>query len=61
MFFLKCRSQAYEIASYGYHVTNEIVQELMRNEIIERNGLEYIKLTQRVWIGVMKSVIGYYI
>lgn len=39
--------QAYEITSYGYQATNEIVQELMRNRFIERKGLEYIKPTHK--------------
>jgi hypothetical protein len=39
--------EAYERPSFGYQATNEIVQALVRKGFIERDTLEYIKLTAK--------------
>ncbi len=38
---------AYERPSYGYQATNEIVQDLIQKRFIERDRLEYVRLTQK--------------
>jgi hypothetical protein len=47
VFFKNISAAAYERPSYGYQATNEIVQELIQKGFIERDTLQYIRLTQR--------------
>jgi hypothetical protein len=47
VFFENVSPAAYERPSYGYQATNEIVQDLIQKGYIERNTLEYIRLTQK--------------
>jgi hypothetical protein len=47
VFFENVSPAAYERPSYGYQATNEIVQDLIQKGFIERNTLEYIRLTQK--------------
>jgi hypothetical protein len=47
VFFENVSSGAYERPSYGYQATNEIVQHLIQKGFIERNRVEYIRLTQK--------------
>jgi hypothetical protein len=45
-YFKNVSPEAYERPSFGYQATNEIVQNLVQKGFIERDTLEYIKLTQ---------------
>ena len=47
VFFENVSPAAYERPSYGYQATSEIVQDLIQKGFIERNTLEYIRLTQK--------------
>jgi hypothetical protein len=47
VFFKNVSPEAYERPSFGYQATNEIVQNLVQNELIERDGIEFVKLTQK--------------
>jgi hypothetical protein len=47
VFFKNISAAAYERPSYGYQATNEIVQELIKKGLVERDTLQYIRLTQR--------------
>jgi hypothetical protein len=46
VYFKNVSPEAYERPSFGYQATNEIVQNLVQKGFIERDTLEYIKLTQ---------------
>jgi hypothetical protein len=46
VFFKNVSPEAYERPSFGYQATNEIVQNLVQNELIERDSIEFVKLTQ---------------
>jgi hypothetical protein len=46
VYFKNVSPEAYERPSFGYQATNEIVQHLVQKGFIERDTLEYIKLTQ---------------
>jgi hypothetical protein len=47
VFFKNVSAGAYERPSYGYQATNEIVQDLIQKGFVERDSLEYIRLTQK--------------
>ena len=47
VFFKNVSVEAYESPSFGYQATNEIVQALVQKGFIERDTLEYIKLTAK--------------
>jgi hypothetical protein len=47
VFFKNVSPEAYERPSFGYQATNEIVQDLGQKGFIERDTVEYIKLTQK--------------
>jgi hypothetical protein len=47
VFFKNVSPEAYERPSFGYQATNEIVQALVHKGLVERDTLEYIKLTQK--------------
>jgi hypothetical protein len=47
IFFKNVSPEAYERPSLGYQATNEIVQNLVQKGFIERDTLEYIRLTQK--------------
>jgi hypothetical protein len=47
VFFRKVSPEAYERPSYGYQATNEIVQHLIQKGFVERDTVEFIKLTQK--------------
>jgi hypothetical protein len=47
VFFKNVSPEAYERPSFGYQATNEIVQALVQKGLVERDTLEYIKLTQK--------------
>jgi hypothetical protein len=47
VFFKNVSAEAYERPSLGYVATNEIVQSLGRRAFIERDKLEYLKLTAK--------------
>jgi hypothetical protein len=47
VFFKNVSPEAYERPSLGYQATNEIVQNLLQNGFIERDTLDYIRLTQK--------------
>ena len=47
VFFKNVSAGAYERPSYGYQATYEIVQDLIQKGFVERDSLEYIRLTQK--------------
>ncbi|HZA07689.1 MAG TPA: hypothetical protein VE619_08300 [Nitrososphaeraceae archaeon] len=47
IFFKNVSAEAYERPSFGYRATNEIVQSLVQRGFIERDTIEYIKLTAK--------------
>ena len=47
VFFKNVSPEAYERPSFGYQATNEIVKDLVQKGFIERDTLEYIRLTQK--------------
>jgi hypothetical protein len=47
VYFENVSPGAYERPSYGYQATNEIVRELVQKGLIERDTLEYVRLTQK--------------
>jgi hypothetical protein len=47
VFFKNVSPEAYERPSLGYQATDEIVQNLVQKGFIERDTLEYIRLTQK--------------
>jgi hypothetical protein len=47
VFFKNVSTDAYERPSFGYQATNEIIQDLVQKGFIERDTLEYIRLTQK--------------
>jgi hypothetical protein len=47
VFFKNVSVASYERPSYGYQATNEIVQDLIQKGFIEKDTLEYIRLTQK--------------
>ena len=47
VFFKNVSTDAYERPSFGYQATNEIIQDLVQKGFIERDTLEYIKLTAK--------------
>jgi hypothetical protein len=47
VFFKNVSPEAYERPSFGYQATSEIIQELAQKGLIERDTLEYIRLTQK--------------
>jgi hypothetical protein len=47
VFFKNVSPEAYERPSFGYRATDEIVQNLVQKGFIERDTLEYIRLTQK--------------
>src|ERR687891_2657368 len=57
VFFKSVSPEAYERPSFGYQATNEIVQNLVQKEFIERETLKYIKLTQKGLDNVKKIVV----
>jgi hypothetical protein len=47
VFFKNVSPEAYERPSFGYQATSEIIQELTQKGLIERDTLEYVRLTQK--------------
>jgi hypothetical protein len=47
VFFKNVSPEAYERPSFGYQATDEIIQELLHEGLIERDTQEYIPLTQK--------------
>lgn len=47
VYFKNVSAGAYERPLYGYQATNEIVQYLIRKGFVQRDTLEYIRLTQK--------------
>jgi hypothetical protein len=47
IFFKNVSPEAFERPSFGYQATNELVLDLVRKGLIERETAEYIRLTQK--------------
>jgi hypothetical protein len=47
IFFKNVSPEAYERPSFGYQATNELVLDLVRKGLIERETAEYIRLAQQ--------------
>ena len=47
IFFKNVSPEAFERPSFGYQATNELVLDLVRKGLIERETAEYIRLTQQ--------------
>jgi hypothetical protein len=47
VFFKNVSAEAYERPSFGYLATNVITRSLVQRGFIERDGLEYVKLTAK--------------
>jgi hypothetical protein len=47
VFFKNVSPEVNERTSFGYQATNEIIQNLAQEGLIERDTVEYIRLTQK--------------
>jgi predicted transcriptional regulator len=47
VYFKTVSPEAYERPSFGYQAAYEIIQDLIQKGFIERDTLEYIRLTQK--------------
>ena len=47
IFFKNVSPEAYERPSFGYQATNELVLDLVRKGLVERETAEYVRLTQQ--------------
>jgi hypothetical protein len=47
IFFKNVSPEAFERPSFGYQATNELVLDLARKGLVERETAEYVRLTQK--------------
>jgi hypothetical protein len=58
IFFKYVSPEAFERPSFGYQATNELVLDLVRKGLIERETAEYIRLTQQGIVKCKEDCIG---
>lgn len=58
IFFKNVSPEAFERPSFGYQATNELVLDLVRKGLVERETAEYVRLTQQGLDKCKKDCIG---